>query len=229
MPTRELRGMRDASYRRLREWLEGHWREDAVRATVDALRRQKTDDVAIGRMDGAALPAWGAAPDEAIRDAAVDCARAWMREERPLPAVQALYAAMWRDEAEGGRLTAAVYDDVPRSLKRWRDLGIAVGIYSIVPIEGQQAVLRHSRHGDLTALVDVWSDAAVGAPHDAATWIALAERLGVPVDRLRVACDEPHAGLAVENAGAQVVMMQRDGLHESGSHGYRVEVTLGAL
>ena len=191
----------------LRAYLRDHLDSPDVRDSILRLRAEWTDDVASG--DGP--PAW---PD---RDAAHDVASIaayveWLMDwDRKSPALKRLQGQIWQEGYASGALVGEVFDDVPGALKRWREAGIDIAIYSSGSVLAQKLLFRHTAHGDLTPFISKFFDTAVGAKTSADSYARIAADLQQPVEHVMFVSDAAQELAAARAAGWQVVMAIRPG------------------
>jgi enolase-phosphatase E1 len=132
----------------------------------------------------------------------------WIAEDRKHPALKTLQGLVWRQGYADGAYTAEVYDDVPPAMRRWRERGATLGIYSSGSVEAQQLLFRHSDKGDLTPLLHDWFDTAVGPKREPASYRAIAERLQRPAGEILFLSDveaELDAAAAAGMATTQII------------------------
>src|SRR4030095_4440378 len=69
------------------------------------------------------------------------------RKSTPLKSIQGM---IWQRGYETKDLQACVFDDIPAALKRWKDEGRTIAIYSSGSMLAQKLLFQHTDHGDLT-------------------------------------------------------------------------------
>jgi enolase-phosphatase E1 len=110
-------------------------------------------------------------------DALVALLRRWIDEDRKAPALKTLQGLIWREGYESGDLVGHVYDDAVRMLRRWREQGLSLYVYSSGSVAAQKLLFGHSAAGDLTPLFGGYFDLAVGPKTSADSYRRIAEAL----------------------------------------------------
>ena len=133
----------------------------------------------------------------------------WMAEDRKAGPLKTLQGLIWREGYEGGALKGQVYEDVPGVLRRWRERGLKLYVYSSGSVAAQKLIFGYSDKGDLTPLFDGYFDTAIGAKVESASYARIAEETGLaPADILFLS---DHAGeiAAARDAGFHAVRLDR--------------------
>ena len=73
-----------------------------------------------------------------------------MDRDRKSPSLKRLQGEIWAEGFRDGTLRGEVFADVPPALRRWRDAGLGVAIYSSGSVLAQKMLFRSTPHGDLT-------------------------------------------------------------------------------
>ena len=133
----------------------------------------------------------------------------WMAEDRKAGPLKSLQGLIWREGYEGGVLKGQVYEDVPGELRRWRERGLSLFVYSSGSVAAQKLIFGYSDKGDLTPLFDGYFDTAIGAKVEAASYGAIARETGFAPGDILFLSD--HAGeiAAAQGAGLQAVRLDR--------------------
>jgi len=105
--------------------------------------------------------------------------RGWMAADAKVTALKALQGLIWRQGYADGRLAGHLWPDVPPALRAWQAGGIRLAVYSSGSEEAQRQLFGHSEAGDLTGLFQGFFDTRMGAKREAASYAAIAARLGL--------------------------------------------------
>jgi enolase-phosphatase E1 len=106
-------------------------------------------------------------------------------------------------------LQAEVFADVVDALKRWRQAGVDLRIYSSGSILAQQLFFGHSTEGDLTSLFSKHYDTTSGSKKEAASYLTIAKDIGLPPEQIVFFTDVYAEIQAASQAGMQVVACLR--------------------
>nr|XP_057920943.1 enolase-phosphatase E1 [Doryrhamphus excisus] len=196
----------------LEDYLSTHWEEDECKQDVHLLKKQIEEDMRQNRACPVHTVDQTVHTDEekAIREV-VDNVLWQMAADRKSTALKQLQGHMWRSAYASGRLKGEIYQDVTASIRRWRDHGLKVFIYSSGSVEAQKLLFAHSVEGDVLDLFDGHFDTAIGAKVDAKSYKRIAERIGCPPEEITFLTDVTREAKAAEDAGVNVVVVVRPG------------------
>jgi enolase-phosphatase E1 len=125
--------------------------------------------------------------------------------------LKALQGLIWNVGYGSGALHGAVFDDVPKALRRWRASGIRTAIYSSGSVLAQKLIFSTTKFGDLTSDLDGFFDTHVGTKRDPASYRAIAKQLGSDPHRILFVSDIMPELTAAAAAGCQVALIVRPG------------------
>lgn len=83
-------------------------------------------------------------------------------EDRKDPHLKEVQGKIWKEGYASGELKGHVYPDVPEALRKWKEAGIVLGVYSSGSVAAQKLLYAHSSFGDLTGLLSKHFDLAAG-------------------------------------------------------------------
>jgi enolase-phosphatase E1 len=152
-----------------------------------------------------------------------------MDRDRKSPALKELQGRVWEEGYRNGSLLGAVYEDVPRALARWRDAGVAVGIFSSGSVRAQQWLFRRSTAGDLTPLLSWHFDTGVGGKREAASYARIATDVNMAAEEILFVSDVAAELDAARAAGMRTALIVRPGNPPQPDTGHRVETSLDRL
>jgi enolase-phosphatase E1 len=141
-----------------------------------------------------------------------------MDRDRKSTGLKGLQGRIWEEGYQSGSLQGEVYDDVPPALRRWRDEGRRVAIFSSGSVLAQQLLFRHSVAGDLTPLLEAHFDTTTGAKGDSLSYGRIAERLGVAPSAILFVSDSALELDAARIAGMETALSARDQVPAHSSH-----------
>jgi enolase-phosphatase E1 len=91
-----------------------------------------------------------------------------------------LQGVIWEGGFRSGELKAHLYDDVPETLRRWREQGFDVRIYSSGSIAAQRLFFGHTTAGDLLPLLNGHYDTTTGPKREESSYRRIAEAMQFP-------------------------------------------------
>lgn len=136
----------------------------------------------------------------------------WLdRDEKATP-LKTLQGLIWAEGFAAGDLTSHFFPDAVVALRRWRDAGVALSVYSSGSVAAQRAYLGHSAEGDLLPLfAGLFDTENAGPKREAASYEAITAAIGTPPGRTLFLSDLPAELDAARAAGWQTVAVQRPG------------------
>ena len=181
-------------------WLAENWPLPDGQAVARALALEHEQDVAAATD-----------PPDAPRDPASTSAYArWLLDrDRKSYGLKLLQGLVCQQGYRAGELRGEVYADVPRALRRWRDAGIPVAIYSSGSELAQRLLFASVEQGDLTALSDGFFDTRVGAKGDRESYRHIADAMGCSPDAVVFVSDVTRELAAARDAGCRALLMRR--------------------
>jgi enolase-phosphatase E1 len=108
-------------------------------------------------------------------------------------------------------MVAHLYDDVAPALKRWKEAGIDLRIYSSGSVQAQKLFFGHTVAGDLLPLLTRHYDRSVGAKDERISYSTIASDYGVPGNRILFVSDVVPELDAANEARMQVALSIRPG------------------
>jgi len=118
---------------------------------------------------------------------------------------------IWKDGFHSGELVAHLYDDTAPALKRWKDAGKDLRIYSSGSIAAQKLFFGHSVAGDLLDLFSAHYDTTTGPKKETASYESIVGDCGVDAGEIVFVSDIPAELDAAKAAGMQTVLSIRPG------------------
>jgi len=192
--------------RRIREYLP--------QADLESLKREHEEDLRQGRNP----PAWSAEPVEYLQ---------WLiDQDRKSTPLKSLQGKIWLEGYERGELRGEVFQDVPRSLERWRQKEIDVRIFSSGSILAQRLLFSNTASGDLTVFMSGYFDTTTGPKNDPASYRQIADAFGIPASEIVFISDVTRELDAARQAGMQTLLCIRPGNHPQPPHDHRTITTL---
>jgi enolase-phosphatase E1 len=102
----------------------------------------------------------------------------WLiKHDRKSPALKSLQGKIWEAGYRDGTLKAPLFDDVVPNLRRLRNQGVRISIFSSGSVLAQKLLFAHTDTGDHTDLIDQYFDTAVGNKASSESYREIARRL----------------------------------------------------
>lgn len=180
----------------VRDALDTQIAPDQAREIREQLDRERTDDLHRGEH-----PPSGTLPY-----------LEWLMDrDRKSPALKRLQGLIWEGGYRAGVLRGQVFPDVPDALRRWRDAGRIVAIYSSGSELAQRRLFESTDRGDLTPLLSAFFDTRLGPKTAPESYRHIADALHVQVHDVLFLSDVTAELSAARIAGAEVKLVVRPG------------------
>ncbi|MBB5754374.1 acireductone synthase [Prosthecomicrobium pneumaticum] len=128
----------------------------------------------------------------------------WIAEDRKAPPLKKIQGLIWDRGFAEGALEGPIYDDAVAALRRWREAGLPLYVYSSGSVKAQHLFFGHSSAGDLRPLFSGHFDTETGAKTDAASYLTIARAIGRAPERVLFLSDNPRELEAAAAAGMPV-------------------------
>ncbi|MCP9912117.1 acireductone synthase [Cyanobium sp. BA20m-14] len=185
---------------------------------MGALLLARHGDLEVQALVAAVETAWEQDPDPLAQDlrlrapADVLAYLKWLiREDRKLTPLKELQGLVWEQGYRSGALRGPLYGDVPAALRRWSSAGLQLAVYSSGSVAAQQLIYGYSNAGDLRPLFSGWFDTRSGPKQQAASYLNIANQLGVPAEQVLFISDAKAECQAAASTGMQVIFSCREG------------------
>jgi enolase-phosphatase E1 len=189
------------------DFLHRNWMAPEVQRDVAGLRSEYAADMP----KNAAPPAWHAGSTRAEQGSAAAYVRWLVGQDRKSTPLKSLQGKIWESGYRGGQLRADVYADVPRALRRWRERGERIAIFSSGSVLAQKLLFAHTTEGDLTSLLDAYFDTTTGPKVSAESYKGIAEALAERPETVVFVSDAVTELDAAARTGVQTVLCVREG------------------
>lgn len=136
----------------------------------------------------------------------------WLiQQDRKVTAWKELQGRIWQDGYGRGELMADLFDDVVPVLRRWKQQGLELSVYSSGSVAAQQLLYGHCREGDVRDLFSHWFDTRIGAKQSEDSYRRILEGLGCRAEQVLFISDAIAELQAASAAGLQVSFSDREG------------------
>ena len=143
--------------------------------------------------------------------------------DRKSTGLKSLQGKIWEEGYLDGKLKAPLFEDVAPAIKRWREAGCSVSIFSSGSIMAQRLLFAHTGEGDLTNLIDNYFDTTTGPKTAEASYKTIASSLDLPASKILFISDVTPELDAASAAGMQTLLCVRPGnMSQPEEHRYQV-------
>ncbi len=202
--------------RQMKDFLERHWEDPAVRADVEALRKQHALDAPLGP------PPWRDGSPDVERDSAVGYADWLSQRDSKCTPLKSLQGKVCEEGYRSGELHGEVYPDVPRAFARWTTQGKVICIYSSGSVLAQKLLFSTTASGDLTSHIRFFFDTAVGTKTAPGSYRRIAASIGSSASEVLFLSDVARELHAACQAGMQTALCVRPPASDPPASAHRV-------
>lgn len=148
-------------------------------------------------------------PDLSIQEV-IEVLLRYIEEDQKITPLKALQGMIWEQGYNNGELIGHIYDDALTGLKRWKDQGVDLYIYSSGSVPAQKMLFSHTHVGDITSLFSGYFDTTTGGKKETASYEKIAAQLNLPVSEILFLSDSIEEINAAAAAGMNVIVLDRD-------------------
>jgi enolase-phosphatase E1 len=141
----------------------------------------------------------------------------WIDEDKKITPLKALQGMVWEAGYRHGDFTGHVYEDAVRNLRRWREQGIALYVFSSGSVQAQRLIFGYSDFGDLTPLFSGYFDTTIGAKREAGAYRKIAAAVDTSPAQILFLSDIKEELDAAHVAGLHTVWLVREGVIDAGA------------
>jgi enolase-phosphatase E1 len=136
----------------------------------------------------------------------------WSVEDRKITPLKTLQGVLWEKGYEDGVLKGHVYPEVADNLKKWKEQGIDLGVFSSGSVSAQKLIFGYSISGDLTPYFSHYFDTNTGGKREAETYSKIAKALQLEASDILFFSDIVEELEAADSNGYATVQLARDGM-----------------
>ncbi|MCR4302216.1 MAG: acireductone synthase [Sulfuricaulis sp.] len=135
----------------------------------------------------------------------------WIDEDKKITPLKSLQGMIWEDGYKKGDFKGHVYEDAVQHLKKWKQAGLKLYIFSSGSVQAQKLLFAHTEYGDLTPLFSGYFDTTIGSKREAESYRKIADSIGMPPGEILFLSDIREELDAARAAGMPVKWLIRDG------------------
>jgi enolase-phosphatase E1 len=154
---------------------------------------------------------WRNEPAKSFEEAVADHVLSLMDRDSKTTGLKALQGLIWESGFQSGELRSHLFPDCFPAMKRWRDLGKTLAIYSSGSIVAQKLFFGHTEFGDLRPYFTAHFDTTIGGKRESASYATIATQLGFSPGRILFLSDVAAELEAANQAGLQSIAVVRPG------------------
>src|SRR3972149_10434202 len=102
----------------------------------------------------------------------------WIDEDKKITPLKSLQGMIWQDGYKKSDFKGHIYEDAVRHLKKWKQAGIQLYVFSSGSVQAQKLLFAHTEYGDLTPLFSGYFDTSIGNKSEAGSYRKIAVAIG---------------------------------------------------
>jgi enolase-phosphatase E1 len=128
----------------------------------------------------------------------------WQDRDEKAPPLKKLQGLIWESGYRTGAFRSSLFPDALAALQRWKAAGLPLYIYSSGSVQAQELFFQYNAAGDLRPMFSRFFDTDMGAKTASASYVAIAQQIGMPPRRLLFFSDNPDELAAAAGSALQV-------------------------
>ena len=153
---------------------------------------------------------------------AVDQLIQWIDEDRKYTPLKELQGLIWESGFRRGDFVSHMYSDAVECLRKWREKGLRLYVYSSGSVHAQKLLFGHTSYGDLTPLFSGYYDTHFGAKRETHSYRRIAQDIGTPPAAILFLSDIGEELDAAKAAGMTTAWLVRDNALQAGAQHQQV-------
>ena len=134
----------------------------------------------------------------------------YIDDDKKITPLKTLQGMIWEAGYKSGELIGHIYDDALAGLKRWKNQGVALYIYSSGSVPAQKLLFGHTKAGDLNPLFSGYFDTSTGGKKESESYEKIAAQIGVTASEILFLSDSTDEIDAAAAAGMNVIILDRE-------------------
>ena len=143
------------------------------------------------------------------QDTIVALLQQWIDEDRKATSLKALQGMIWEEGYRDGEFRAHIYADVAPALRKWKQRGLDLYVYSSGSVTAQKLFFGHSEVGDLTSLFSGYFDTETGPKRQADSYRRIAAAIDSAANEILFLSDSVEELDAARSAGMETTLLAR--------------------
>lgn len=142
----------------------------------------------------------------------------WHDADQKITPLKTLQGLIWQEGYRNGAFRSPIYPDALSALKRWKQQGLPLYIYSSGSKQAQLLFFANTTDGNITDFFSGHYDTDIGAKTDPGAYTRIAQNLSVRPDRIIFFSDQVKELDAAQIAGLGSVHVAKDETPRSEAH-----------
>jgi len=188
--------------KRVPDFVTSNWDSDDLNGCIELLAND---------LGEASVETWLSGDAETNQQTVIDAVVGMIDNDVKATGLKQLQGIVWKSGFHSGEMVAHLYDDTAPAIKRWKEQGLDLRIYSSGSVAAQKLFFGHSVAGDLLDLFSAHYDTKTGPKKEAESYRKIVADSGVAANEIVFVSDVPAELDAAAEAGLQTVLSIRPG------------------
>jgi len=184
-------------------FLAENWRSESVRSAIQQVAMDAQLELAVWLGDD-----WTAGKQETL-ESCFEHLDVLMDRDSKSTGLKALQGLVWKAGFESGEIRAELFGEVSSTLKKWKNAGLDLRVYSSGSILAQKLFFGHTTDGDLTPSLSGFYDTTYGKKQEIESYRRIASEIQLPPNQILFLSDVAEEIVAALQAGMQSVAVVR--------------------
>lgn len=177
------------AYKKLPDYIWDN--ESEIAALIDAVKKEEQN------------------PDLSLEEV-IEVLLRYIDEDQKVTPLKTLQGMIWKEGYKSGELIGHIYDDALAGLKRWKEQGVKLYVYSSGSVPAQKLLFGHTKSGDLNPLFSGYFDTEIGGKKVSESYEKIAAEINIPVSEILFLSDSTDEIDAAAAAGMNVIILDRE-------------------
>lgn len=146
---------------------------------------------------------------------AIETFKKWIDEDKKITPLKELQGYIWEEGFKKGELVAPLYRDAYEKIKKWKEKGIPVYIYSSGSVKAQKLFFSHTNYGNILDMFSGFFDTRIGSKKESQSYRRILKNINLKPEEVVFISDNPEELKAAKEAGIKVFQAVREGVEPS--------------
>jgi enolase-phosphatase E1 len=147
-------------------------------------------------------------------DETINILKKWIEEDKKITPLKEIQGLIWEEGYKTGELQGHIYDDSFEKLKKLKEKGIPIYVYSSGSVKAQKLLFSNTKFGDINYLFSGYFDTKIGGKKEAESYKKIASEIGLKPEEILFLSDNIDEIKAASKAGMKVIRFAREGEFE---------------
>ena len=135
----------------------------------------------------------------------------WIDEDKKITPLKTIQGLLWENGYLKGDFKGHIYEDAVVNIKKWKELGVRIYVYSSGSIYAQKLLFGHTKYGDLNPVFTDYFDTQIGAKTSVDSYQKIAASIAIEPEYCLFLSDIKPELDAAHEAGMHTIWLVRNG------------------